>query len=43
MGLSMSYNIARKHGGYLKLESDPGSGTTATVVVPVQRELTSAQ
>lgn len=35
LGLSISQNIVRSHGGKLRLKSEPGSGTTAKVTLPV--------
>jgi signal transduction histidine kinase len=37
LGLSMSYNIVRKHGGYIDVRSAPGAGTTFRVVLPVRQ------
>ncbi|MCA1597053.1 MAG: GHKL domain-containing protein, partial [Chloroflexi bacterium] len=34
LGLAICQSIARQHGGDLHLESTPGKGTTATVVLP---------
>jgi len=34
MGLFISYNIVRKHGGEIKIESELGRGTTVTVILP---------
>jgi two-component system NtrC family sensor kinase len=34
LGLSVSYSIVEKHGGRLKVESQPGRGTTFTVMLP---------
>jgi len=35
LGLSVSYGIARRHGGTLTVESSPGAGATFTLSVPV--------
>ena len=35
LGLSVSYNILRDHGGTLSFASEPGKGTTATVSLPI--------
>jgi two-component system osmolarity sensor histidine kinase EnvZ len=35
LGLAIADRIAREHGGRLELESVPGHGMTATVLVPV--------
>ena len=34
MGLSLSYNIVRKHPGTLDIDSEPGRGTTVTIRLP---------
>ncbi|MDD5681651.1 MAG: ATP-binding protein, partial [Candidatus Omnitrophica bacterium] len=36
LGLSVSYGIVRVHNGELKFQSEPGKGTTATVLLPLQ-------
>jgi PAS domain S-box-containing protein len=38
LGLSVSYNIVKSHGGSLVLTSGPDRGTTAKVTLPVLRE-----
>jgi signal transduction histidine kinase len=35
LGLSMSYDIVKSHGGELKVESKVGEGTTFTVLIPI--------
>ena len=37
LGLSVSYNIVKNHGGHLHFTSRFGKGTTATVMLPVTR------
>ena len=37
LGLSVSYNIVKNHGGHLHFTSRFGIGTTATVMLPVSR------
>ena len=37
LGLSVSYNIVKNHGGHLHFTSRFGKGTTATVMLPVSR------
>ena len=36
LGLATSYNIVRKHQGFLRLESEVGKGTVATIVLPIK-------
>ncbi len=38
LGLSVSYNIVRQHGGRIEVESTPGRGAIFTVVLPVESE-----
>jgi PAS domain S-box-containing protein len=38
LGLSVSYTIIREHGGTVHAESNPGRGTTFTVLLPVMAE-----
>ncbi|MDR7869013.1 MAG: ATP-binding protein [Sporomusaceae bacterium] len=37
LGLSVSYDIIRNHGGEIGVESEEGKGTTFTVVLPIVR------
>ncbi|MEI7672253.1 MAG: ATP-binding protein [Deltaproteobacteria bacterium] len=37
MGLSIAYDIIKKHGGEITLESEPGKGTTFTIRLPIKR------
>ncbi len=37
LGLSIVYDILKKHAGDISLESEPGKGTTFTVMIPVCR------
>jgi signal transduction histidine kinase len=38
LGLSTSFNIVRRHGGTLRVESWPGRGTTFRIHLPLLRE-----
>jgi len=38
LGLSMAYSIIRRHGGEIRVESEPNRGTTFTLVVPSASE-----
>jgi PAS domain S-box-containing protein len=41
LGLSVSYGIIKKHHGEFRVESQPGEGTTFTVLLPIEAEVTS--
>ncbi|HYE06572.1 MAG TPA: ATP-binding protein [Planctomycetota bacterium] len=36
MGLATCFAIVREHGGDIGIESDPGSGTAVTLLLPLQ-------
>ena len=38
LGLSISHGIIERHGGKIKVASDPGEGTTFTIFLPVDAE-----
>lgn len=37
LGLSLSYNIVRKHGGHIDVRSAPGAGATFRIVLPLRQ------
>ena len=43
LGLSMSYGIAQSHNGELRVETQPGEGTTFTLELPRAPENTTAE
>ncbi len=38
LGLSVSYGIVRAHGGFVEAQSEVGTGSTFTVVLPIREE-----
>jgi two-component system NtrC family sensor kinase len=36
LGLSVSYGIIERHGGEIEVESNAGTGTTFTIILPIQ-------
>lgn len=38
LGLAVSHSIISKHDGYIKVESEPGRGTTFTLYLPAERD-----
>ena len=42
LGLSMVYGFARQSGGQIKIESEPGQGTSVYLQLPCQQQQTSA-
>ena len=43
LGLSMVYSIVRRHGGDIRVESEPGRGATFTLTFPVASEPVGAE
>jgi signal transduction histidine kinase len=38
LGLSVSYGIIQKHGGSIRVSSQPGGGTRFIIDIPVSRQ-----
>ena len=43
LGLYVSYGIIKKHGGEIKVESQPGKGSSFTVVLPAEKVQTTPE
>ncbi len=43
LGLSLAFSLAKLHGGALRLQSEPGKGTSARLTLPVRRVLAGGQ
>jgi two-component system, NtrC family, sensor kinase len=37
LGLYITHDIVKRHGGALRVTSEPGRGTTFTIELPVER------
>lgn len=37
LGMSIIYGIVKRHGGDIQVESEPGKGTTVTIILPVRQ------
>jgi two-component system, cell cycle sensor histidine kinase and response regulator CckA len=43
LGLSMAYSIVRRHGGEIRVESEPGRGTTFSLSLPETQEIADVE
>ena len=41
LGLAISYSIVQKHGGNIQVRSEPGKGSTFTILLPMKQEKAS--
>jgi two-component system, NtrC family, sensor kinase len=39
LGLSVYYDIIKKHGGQISIESEPNVGSTVTLILPIKQKI----